>query len=378
MITIENLVKAYDKGAPPAINDISLEIPKGTFLTLLGPSGCGKSTTLRSIAGLETPDSGAIVIGDVTAYDSRERINLAPAKRRIGMVFQSYAIWPHMTVAGNVSYPLKRQGVPRAKAKQMVTDALELVGLSAMASRPAPNLSGGQQQRVALARAIVARPEVLLLDEPLSNLDTGLRRDLGRYLRDLQRELGLTVVYVTHDHNEAMSMSDVVVLMRSGNILEQGTPEAIYHTPITQFGASFLGSANFLTGTVTDAGPGRGMISGEAGEIAFDDAGRQVSSGENVTLMLRPDQITLQDSAIHPASGVNHVVGTIRSPRFLGMYWESSVEVKPGLVLTARTFDGKPWREGDHVVASFPPSACIPVDADQPAAATITEGAESK
>jgi iron(III) transport system ATP-binding protein len=249
MISVRGLTKTFGTGAEAfrAINGIDFDVPQGAVLTLLGPSGCGKTTTLRCLAGLERPDNGSISIGGKAVVDTRERVFVPIHKRKIGMVFQSYAIWPHMTVLGNVCYPLGERGMGRREMRERGEAALALVGLEGLGGRLAPNLSGGQQQRVALARAIVAEPEVLLLDEPLSNLDAKLRESMRVELRSLQQRLGITTVYVTHDQIEALSMSDVVVVMNRGVIVEQGAPRELYERPRTQFVADFLGTANFVT-----------------------------------------------------------------------------------------------------------------------------------
>src|SRR5680860_929153 len=206
MIEVKDLLKTFDGGKVRAVDEIRFQVPPGQVLTLLGPSGCGKTTTMRSIAGLEKPDSGEIKIGERTVYSASEKVNLRPNQREVGMVFQSYAIWPHMTVYNNVSYPLKGNRIPRATVKERTMRALRLVGLEELAARRAPNLSGGQQQRVALARALVAEPEILLLDEPLSNLDAKLRDTMRQEIRELQQKLGITTLYVTHDQTEALSL----------------------------------------------------------------------------------------------------------------------------------------------------------------------------
>ena len=246
-LVISGLRKEF--GSSVALSEISLDVASGTFMSLLGPSGCGKSTLLRCIAGLETVTRGTIHIGaeNVTA--------LPPEKRRLGMMFQSYALFPHMTVLENVRFPLRMAG-EGSKAEQLerAAHALERVQMGHLAGRKPRQLSGGQQQRVALARAIVSQPRVLLLDEPLSNLDARLREDMQIELLELHRELGLTTVFVTHDQDEAMSLSDLVVLMNVGRVQQQGSPEEIYGAPSTVFAADFLGAANLLRGTVTGAG----------------------------------------------------------------------------------------------------------------------------
>lgn len=365
MIKIDKLTKTYDGADEPAVRELSLESPKGSFLTLLGPSGCGKSTTLRSIAGLERPDSGTISIDEKVVYSGSDRVSLSPAQRRVGMVFQSYAIWPHMTVYKNVEYPLKRQRVSKGERRERVHEALDLVGLTEMEDRPAPNLSGGQQQRVALARAIVGHPTVLLLDEPLSNLDARLRRELGSYLRELQQRLELTVVYVTHDQDEAMSMSDIVALMSDGQILEWGRPEEIYRQPRTSFGARFLGAANFLQGSASRAGHDEWEADTSVGRVIFEDRRRECVAGP-VTLMVRPENVVLRrraDDARRPDTP-NLLSGTVRSSDFLGMYWESKIELTDGTMFIVRTQGERWWASGDVVSLSFETQTCFHVGMD--------------
>jgi iron(III) transport system ATP-binding protein len=250
VIEVESLWKTYQGSERPVLRGVSFRVKPGEFYTLLGPSGCGKTTSLRSIAGIEMPDRGRIKLGGRVVFGSEERINVTPDRRRIGMVFQSYAIWPHMTVAGNVAYPLEAQRARPSEIEQRVSRALDIVGLGELRDRPAPNLSGGQQQRVALARAIVAEPEVLLLDEPLSNLDAKLRAQMRKDLMSLQRQLGHATVYVTHDQEEALAMSHRIALMRGGEIVEEGDPVSMYQHPRHPFSASFLGAANFVACTV--------------------------------------------------------------------------------------------------------------------------------
>lgn len=244
-------------GAALAIDRISLTVAEGEFLTLLGPSGCGKSTTLASIAGLDRPTGGRITFGDRVLVDAATDAYLPPEARGFGVVFQSYALWPHLTVEDNVGMALKLRRVPAAERRRRIAEALELVELGPLAKRYPGELSGGQQQRVALARAIVFRPPLLLLDEPLSNLDAQLRQQARIWLKDIQRELGLTTIYVTHDQDEALAMSDRIVVMRGGKVVQLGTPQQIYREPQHPFAASFIGNANLIpvTGTaVAEAG----------------------------------------------------------------------------------------------------------------------------
>src|SRR5690606_16515135 len=276
-IRVENLRKTFQasEGLVTALNDVSLAVPDGSVTTLLGPSDCGKTTLLRCIAGLETPDSGTITIGDTVVWSSNgtRTTSITPDKRGIGMVFQTYAIWPHMTVFENVAYPLESQGVPRASIAGRVAQALEFVQLGGYERRPATALSGGQQQRVSLARAIVSEPRVILFDEPLSNLDAKLREETRAALRDLLTRLAITSLYVTHDRFEALALSDDVVVMQGGNVVQRGTPEDVYFRSNTRFVVDFMGKANFLKGTVTGTTPeGHTLVATTVGPLLCEPA----------------------------------------------------------------------------------------------------------
>ncbi|MBV8754817.1 MAG: ABC transporter ATP-binding protein [Hyphomicrobiales bacterium] len=251
IVSVEDLVVGY--GDTTAVERVSFTVAAGEHVTLLGPSGCGKTTTLRAVAGLERPHDGRIVIDGVPVYDRGAGINIAPEKRGLSMVFQSYAIWPHMSVADNVAFPLRVRGVPRKLARTAVERALALVDLADFADRPATRLSGGQQQRVALARAIAFETKVVLLDEPLSNLDAQLRLQMRGELADLRRRIGFTAIYVTHDQEEAFSLSDRIMVMRSGRIEQQGTPAEIHAAPRTRFIAAFLGVRNIFAADIAGA-----------------------------------------------------------------------------------------------------------------------------
>lgn len=247
-VNVKGLHKKFGKAT--ALESLDLSVRKGEFLVLLGPSGCGKTTTMRSIAGLEQPTAGTISVGGQVVFDSSKGIDRAPSDRNIGMVFQSYAIWPHRTVRENVAFPLKMQKVPRKEAAKRIDEVLDLVGLSEQGPRSASMLSGGQMQRVALARSIVMSPAVLLLDEPLSNLDAKLREKLRIELKQTQQRLGTTSIYVTHDQAEALALADRVVLMRNGVIEQIAEPLELYRNPRTLFAAEFLGTNNLLKGRV--------------------------------------------------------------------------------------------------------------------------------
>jgi len=297
MIRIDNLHVRYatERGTVHAVNGVDLEVGAAQFYTLLGPSGCGKTTTLRCLAGLETPSEGRITIGDQTVFSSADGTFVPPWRRDIGMVFQSYAIWPHMTVFENVAFPLRemrpRRG--RMEIRERVTQALALVQLQGYEDRPAPFLSGGQQQRLALARALVKEPKVLLLDEPLSNLDAKLREETRIELRELVVRLGITTVYVTHDQLEALTMSDVVAVMDQGKIVQTASPADIYQRPNSRFVASFIGQTNFIHATVSERGAG-----GDAVGVAHTASGPlrcvlpdRVQPGDAVVVAMRLEDI---------------------------------------------------------------------------------------
>ena len=257
-IEVSGLTAAYQ--AKVVVRDVSFSVAAGEHLSLLGPSGCGKSTTLRCIAGLETPVEGEIVIDSEVVFSSRRRVNIPTEKRRLSMVFQSYAIWPHMTVFENVAYGLRTQGVRDAEVQNEVLRALQMVGMEEFAHRSATALSGGQQQRVALARSYACRPKAILLDEPLSNLDARLRTRMREEMRELQRQFQLSTIYVTHDQEEAMAMSDRVIVMRDGRIEQEGPPLEIYDHPRSRFVADFIGAANIVSGRVRQQGTGQPII----------------------------------------------------------------------------------------------------------------------
>ncbi len=249
-IRLENLSKTYPGNTQKAVDGLSLEIADGEVFTLLGPSGCGKSTTLRMVAGLEEPDEGSIYFGDKAVVVTETGFSLPPERRKIGMVFQSYAIWPHMTVGENVAFPLRAQKYPRSKIKTRVAEVLELVGMGGMEKRPGPLLSGGQQQRVALARALVTEPRILLLDEPFSNLDAKLREQMRIEVKLLQKRLNIAVLFVTHDQVEALSLSDRIAIMSGGIVQQQGSPQTLYNEPVNDFTRDFVGKTLLFKGRI--------------------------------------------------------------------------------------------------------------------------------
>ncbi len=297
-----------------ALNDVSFEIEAGTIFTLLGPSGCGKTTTLRSIAGLELPTSGTIQIGDQIVFDQSQKQLVPAEKRGLGMVFQSYAIWPHMTVGQNVAYPLKSIKMAKNIIEQKTRRILAKVGLEALINRLAPNLSGGQQQRVALARALVAEPKVLLLDEPLSNLDAKLREQMRVELKHIQREFGLTTVYVTHDQEEALALSNCIALMKDGEIVELGDPLQLYDNPHHRFTASFIGYSNFIRSDVKTADKGNILVENSFGR--FEGINRLKNDVKEADLFFRPHYVNLYREK--PDQQLNVGEGIVTDLIFLG------------------------------------------------------------
>jgi iron(III) transport system ATP-binding protein len=293
MLGVSNLIKTY-AGDVQAVRGISFDVTEGEFYTLLGPSGCGKTTTLRCVAGLEKPNGGEITIGDKKVYSGEENILVPGHRRDIGMVFQSYAIWPHMTVHDNVAFPLKhgKRQVPRREIRDRVMKALSLVQLDALADRPAPFLSGGQQQRVALARAMVYEPTVLLLDEPLSNLDAKLREEMRVELKQLVNRLKITTLYVTHDQVEALALSDRIAVMNLGEIIQEGTPREIYLQPRDAFTANFIGKTNIFDGQLADDGVTDGLVAVDAsiGRI-FCLPAEGLKKGDQVEILVRPEGV---------------------------------------------------------------------------------------
>ncbi len=331
MIDITHLKKNFQSGKEivPALDDVSIHVPEGHFFTLLGPSGCGKSTTLRCLAGLEMPDSGTIKIGGETVFSKDEGISIPAYKRDIGMVFQSYAIWPHMTVFENVAYPLKIQKLARNEIRVRVDKVLETVGLTGLEDRPAPALSGGQQQRVSLARALVKEPKVLLLDEPLSNLDAKLRDQMRFEIKELQERLGITTLYVTHDQAEALAVSDSIALMNRGKLLEVARPRDIYFQPGSEFTADFIGLTNILKGRFTEEAGDFCKVDTSIGQFLCMPPDESISGAE-VMILLRPENVRV--TVEPPASGVNVFEGEIKALIFLGEIVDCQIQVGSQLI----------------------------------------------
>ena len=348
-LVVDDIHKSFPlrREAIRAVAGVTFGIEEGHFYTLLGPSGCGKSTTLRCVAGLERPDKGSIAIDGRVVSSAAQAAFVPPEKRSIGMVFQSYAIWPHMSVFDNVAFPLQvaKTGHTRNEIAERVTEALATVQLAGYEDRNSTELSGGQQQRLALARALVRRPRVLLLDEPLSNLDARLRERMRSEIRDLQRRLGITTLYVTHDQIEALAMSDRIGVMRQGKIVQEGAPRDVYHRPATKFVADFLGSSNFMDATVVRTDARETLLRTAIGEVRAP-VPEGVGAGDAVVVFVRPENVRLH--ADIAAERANAFAGTVELVTFLGEYIECRVRVGPQL-LFARVHSGRRVAVGDEV-----------------------------
>jgi len=382
MLEISDLVKSFDGerrasragkkalAAPRvmAVDGVSLTVERGELFTLLGPSGCGKTTTLRSIAGLERPDSGSIVVDDrvlFSAASGRKTVNVPVPKRELGMVFQSYAIWPHMTVFDNVAFPLtvmprgKRPG--KAAISERVSRVLDTMELGQYAERRATQLSGGQQQRLALARAIVVEPALLLLDEPLSNLDAKLRESLRYELKRLQRELGITSIYVTHDQIEALALSTHIAVMRNGSVEQLGRPREIYESPKSRFVAEFIGTSNFLPGVVKAREGNRYVVESRDGSLSVECPSTSIRTGSDAIVSIRPEAVSL--SVERPHNAENVWTGKVLARAYLGDAVDHIVAVG-GQEVRARCAPSTSVEPGTEVHLEMKPDqlSLVPVD----------------
>jgi ABC-type Fe3+/spermidine/putrescine transport system ATPase subunit len=352
-VSLRGLWKTYPGSSNPAVRNLSVDVHDGEIVSLLGPSGCGKTTTLRMVAGLETPDAGDIFFANQAVVVSSRRFSLPPNKRNVGMVFQSYAIWPHMTVAQNVAFPLKARRFPKREITERVQRALDLVGLSGFEDRPGPLLSGGQQQRVALARALITEPRVLLLDEPFSNLDAKLREQMRLSVKLLQKRLNIAMLFVTHDQIEALSLSNRIALMNFGVVQQQGEPRVLYESPVNEFVRDFVGRTVLFKGRVQSSNP--------SGQIAIAIAGGRdcvvfgrsynpngIKSGDWVFIAVRPEDVEIQPalSATMPA-GISP--GTVKTTLFVGERIEYQVDVDEQGVMMLYGERHKPIDEGKEV-----------------------------
>ena len=349
-IEVLDLVVKY--GDTTAVDGVAFAIAPGELVTLLGPSGCGKTTTLRAIAGLETPSSGTIRLNGEAVWSSSPRRNIPAEKRGVSMVFQSYAIWPHMTVFENVAYGLRARGAAKANISTAVQRALALVGLEAFAARPAPLLSGGQQQRVALARALAVDPRVVLLDEPLSNLDAQLRLSMRAELADLRRRLGFTAIYVTHDQEEAFALSDRIVVMRGGRIEQDGTPAALHAAPRTQFVARFLGMRNVIAAQAT---PGSDIVEARLADGSVLQARNPWPGvGDAPALCFRPIDVTLSAGAMSGQGSAGEVTQIL----FLGDLMQVTLRCA-GYEIVACDRPRDDIKEGARLSWSVTPVRCL-------------------
>jgi ABC-type Fe3+/spermidine/putrescine transport system ATPase subunit len=359
VLTLDRVSKRFSEAA--AVDSVSLSIRRGEVFTLLGPSGCGKTTTLRLVAGLEHPDAGEITLRDRVVASAARRHFVAPNQRNLGMVFQSYAVWPHMTVFENVAYPLQLRGLSKAAVREKVARVLDLVGLAGTESRPGTLLSGGQMQRLALCWALVYEPDLLLLDEPFSNLDAKLREQMRVEVKLLQRRLGITVLFVTHDQVEALSLSDRLAVMHRGRVEQVGSPRALYERPASAFVRDFLGLV--LGGRVAApaSGPGAGRVTVAmngtltgctlTGRNAAEAA---LAPGAAATIAIRPEdiQVAPDDTGTREA---HHLLGAIDALSFVGDRYEARVSFggEHGIVLLLTR--AREWREGERVRLGFPP-----------------------
>ena len=355
LVDCRGLVRRF--GTVAAVDGVSFAIARGEFFSLLGPSGCGKTTTLRLLAGFETPDAGTVAIAGQVVNQLR------PYERPIGMVFQSYALFPHMSVFGNVAFGLEQRHLPRDEIRRRVADALALVRLDAgrFGARRPGQLSGGQRQRVALARALVLRPEILLLDEPLGALDLKLRKAMQLELKALNRELGTTFVYVTHDQEEALTMSDRLAVMDGGRIVQLGSPAEVYRRPRTAFVAEFIGESNLLAGTVAERRGAGWMVEGGAGRFVIA-GGTGLGVGDRVRIALRPEQLRLNrgEAAVE---GENALAGTVEDLIYRGEVTHLLVRLPDETVIRTALLDGgahpsaAEWRRGERALVSWAPEA---------------------
>lgn len=352
VLELKNIVKSF--GETKVLEGVSLAVKEGEFVTFLGSSGCGKTTILRIIAGLEYPDSGQVLI------EGKDMENIGPEKRNVNMVFQNYALFPHMNVEQNIGYGLKIRGVPKDDIKKRVKDMLSLVQLEGFETRKPSAMSGGQRQRVAIARALINNPRVLLLDEPLGALDLQLRRQMQLELKHLQKELGITFVYITHDQEEAINMSDRIVILHNGKIEQVGTPAEIYDNPKTAYVAGFVGSANILTGTVVQADSAGIVLKNGSGTM--NCRFRNVTEGENLTLAVRSENIEISRA---PKSNVS-IEGTVTEKSFAGGMLRIAVKLADGTeIIISRHGINIDYAIGEHVYMEWPAQSAVLVDMEE-------------
>jgi iron(III) transport system ATP-binding protein len=366
VLTIEKLVKTFsgrkrDEARVLAVDDVSLDVEDGAFFTMLGPSGCGKTTTLRCIAGLETPDSGDIEVAGRVFFSSQRKVRMPANERGLGMVFQSYAIWPHMNVFQNVAFPLevapRHDRLSKHDMRARVEKVLSVVQLDQLADRQATDLSGGQQQRLALARALVMEPPLLLLDEPLSNLDAKLREEMRFELKRLQRELGITAIYVTHDQAEALAMSSVIAVMKDGQVQQQGRPREIYERPQSRFVADFIGTSNFIDGVIEGTSvDGVYLVDTPNGKIKAASAG-DFAPGSAVVVAVRPEHVGIEPGSANGA-GPGSWHGSVGTRAFLGEAVDHMVTIGGDSELRVRSNPSVSIAPGTEVLLKFRSETC--------------------
>jgi iron(III) transport system ATP-binding protein len=355
-IHVESLVKTF--GEQRALDHVSFEVQDGELFTLLGPSGCGKSTTLMSIAGFLQPEEGRIAVADEAFFDAGRKLSIPAEQRNLGIVFQSYAVWPHMTVFDNLAFPLKVRKVGKRDIRSRVEEVLDLVEMRQYAKRYPHQLSGGQQQRVALARALTYSPSVLLLDEPFSNLDAKLRERARAWVKELQQNLGLTTIFVTHDQDEALSMSDRVVVMSAGQVQQIGTPEDVYRTPSNRFVAEFVGRVNLIQGIVASTGNGSVVLEITGSQQRLTVPGGSARVSDSVTVAVRPEAMALMRTEDTTFNGTNTWDADVQTVAFLGDHYEYELNAGP-VALTAQSSRRV---DGERLKVHIPPDACAVVD----------------
>jgi spermidine/putrescine ABC transporter ATP-binding subunit len=352
MVEFKGIMKRF--GKVTAVQKMNLEIQEGHLITLLGPSGCGKTTLLRMVAGLEEPSEGDIFI-------KGKRVNDTPIhKRNLGMIFQNYALFPHKTIFDNVAFGLKYRDVPREKVKEKVTRALAMVRLPGVENRMPSQLSGGQQQRIALARAIVIEPDVLLMDEPLSALDENLREEMRREVDNLQRMIGVTTIFVTHDQREALSMSDKIIVMKDGKKQQEGDPETVYNAPANHFVADFLGHSNFIQGEILETGKPYLQVKIETGDILLAENKDLFSKGDRVEIVVRAQRFdAFRRDDFKPTEGLNHFHGRIKDRSYMGGEVSYFIELVSGreihVISMMRT---RIYNTGEDVSVQVSPHHC--------------------
>ena len=353
-LSISNLTKRFSEFI--AVDDLNLELRNGEVMALLGPSGCGKTTTLRMVAGLERPTEGVVRFGGQVFVSMADGIELPPEKRHVGMVFQSYALWPHMTVAENVSYPLKLRRISKAEIQKRTQSVLELINLAHLKDTTIPRLSGGQQQRVALARALVYEPSLMLFDEPFSNLDTQLRGQMRLELKKLRRKIAMTGLFVTHDQIEALSIADRVAIMNCGRVEQVGTPQEVYNTPKTRFVRDFLGRSVTFNGRVEQAGASVTVRLSNASVLTVANGSRygSLGGGDYVELSIRPERITVSDE--REGGSPNAVEAIVENLLFTGDRFETQMSVGDDSILCDLP-PNRVWSEGQSVRLNLPPDA---------------------